>query len=1150
MAPMVRRPTLRPAAALLLLLGCVLPAGSCLSAREPPADVPRAPAPPPAESEPDSYRPLGPNLFPLYTHELRTSDETEILQVLGLYRETSRPDGSGSRLLLPLFYQEHSVDPPRDRLFVFPLYYQGRTGDASYRHLIPFYFHFDDPASTFSTVPPLWFRTSSDEKRVIRDRVLFPLYRRTDDRRNPDYPETLHRVGIPYLLELFESRSTPDLSHSAALTFFNFQQETRGGLSLYRNRWVEEEEGVHGSTYLFPFYWRGKGVGSDWLWVVPLFGHSRTGGRRDLTLVPLLSRYGYGPGDATRIDVLFPLFHYAQSSDEFSIASYPFFDYYNSPNRRRLGILFWVYRDYLDRELDRRVQAILFPLGYFRETGGGREGFRTLFPYFETWDSESRLRLVLPFHLRTEDLVAGETDWFLSIVLPTYAAWGHPEDWFAMGIPLYWASQTGPRGWDVFFPFWWNFYTGISKDRFLIPFFGYRSSPAHRRLYVGGPLYVYEKSFGLEEEVIGTSHSVLWPLITVATHEEGYSYRVLPLFWAHRRQEAGGLLLTPFFYRQWSPAGTSNYFFPFYARFDGPRATWDAYAGGLYTHARSVADDGSLVAERHDILWWLGSTQRNYRQGTTHQRFLPFAFWRTTSPAEDLTIAGPFWFSSRSVEHDETTTLDLLLGNLWYSERRTARQRVPGPPPSSGAAGPEADAIPTAAGRIEDPTVAGGELDTEPATTTVEKWRDQGVLWPLIRWYRGADGDHGFWTIPFYFKTHSDTDDHLAIFPAAFLQSSRGRYQASYFRYFFLFDHETFADGERWTFGQVLFDYYRDDVEDRSRWRFLYPLLEFNSSERLSSYEITPLIAGERRLEGGERSRRHRVFPIYWQGATERVDDEGNWQPESSHLFVFPLFGMEARTTRRDWHLLYPFIHWQTSTEAFAAELWPLFFYRRNPGLHAVRFWPFHAHETGETSEDFWVPKYLFLSKYLERAESFQYRLDPFLIRVESGPGRFGIGALFEALAWDRSPEGISYRFLPISFGYSGDDSALSAVIPVHYREENRVGPIDYWSPWRFFFLTSFLEGADGERHFSVLTKLYDYTYNPERPQYREHRFLHRLVFSYRSESASQFEINPFWQYYRDDVEDLTVFSIPILTYREETHQGRTRRSLLFFIEF
>ncbi|MCZ6792070.1 MAG: hypothetical protein O7J95_00480, partial [Planctomycetota bacterium] len=294
----------------------------------------------------------------------------------------------------------------------------------------------------------------------------------------------------------------------------------------------------------------------------------------------------------------------------------------------------------------------------------------------------------------------------------------------------------------------------------------------------------------------------------------------------------------------------------------------------------------------------------------------------------------------------------------------------------------------------------------------------------------------------------------------------------------------------------------------------------------------------------------HRFFPLFWEGSRERVDADGRWIAVEDHFFLFPFYGFERTTTRVHHYLLFPLFHLQKSSQSLSAEFWPLVFYRDRPGLQALRFWPLHASESGEDAGDFWVSKYLFLSKFFRNERETSYRLDPFLFRTRVTPDEFEIAGLFEALAYETSPTETSFRAIPFAFGKATEDSAITAVIPLHYRKDHGTKPIDYYSPWRLFFLTSSLKGAGGERHFSVFTKLFDITDNPERPDYLEIRFLHQLFFYYRSETAKQVEFNPFFQYYRDDTEQRTVFSIFFSLYRQETVRGQTRRTLFFFIPF
>ena len=1138
-------------------------AGNADEPSDDPADRPVGPSPiPDVEPEteidpgaaPEDRTPLGPNLFPFYTHELRRSDQAEIRQVLGLYRTARRPDGTGSTLLLPFYYRQHELTPQDDRFYLFPLYYSRESEDTSFRYLVPFYFQHRAPTFELHTVPPFWLRLETEQGKLTQHHVLYPFGRFSRDLRLENRPVSSGRLGLWKLLELFEYRSTPRTSDSTALNLLNWSEETRGGIALYRSSWVREEWGEHGRRHLFPFYWHGAGADSSYRWVIPLFGYSVDGARQDYTLIPLLSRFGRGPGEARRFDLLFPLFHYARSNEELSVASYPFFDYYHSEEENRQGLLFWLYRRYRSNVDDWTTHSVLYPLSYFHSAEGGKRGKNWLLTYYEGWDPDERTRLILPFYVGLEDRSEGELEGFFTWAFPTYFSWskGTADDYFAMGIPLYWHRNRGSRGWAVFAPFYYHFYGQVSRELHVIPFVSHLSSPFRRLWVFGGPLYSHARYFDENEQQTGSAHHLLWPFIKIANHDTGYDYRFLPFFWVEQLEGTTGLMVSPFYYQQTSPEGTSRYLFPFYAKFESPRETKEYHAAGTWMRHRVYRDDRSITKQSSSYLWYLATFEHNYIDGSNHQRILPLLYWRTETPSERRTLSLPFYYSHRITEHDEAHSLDLFLGNLFLSKvvegppRRTTAERI-GP---TGAA-EDAAAVGDETTGDDAADLVAGEESSAPETEWIERSRDQGVLWPLTRWYRTDQGESGHWILPFYANTKSPQQNTLALFPLYYQRDEELAYSPSYFRYFYLFNRETFADGYRLSVGQLLFDLRSQRDGEEWRLRLLYPLFEIETGESSYRYQITPLISGEHSLSGGERATEHRLFPVFWVGSRERLDREGEWHRESDHFFLFPFFGYARRETRADYHALYPIFHLGRSPESLSAEVWPFFFYRDQPALQATRFWPLHANESGETAGDFWVSRYLFLSKLFLEDDGFEYRFDPFLFRYGSGPDRFGMGGLFELLAYDRTEESVSFRAIPFVFGYSNPESAATAVIPLHYRRDFGDEAIDRWDFPRFFFLTNSARGKGGERHFSLLTKLLEYTYSTERPDFYEFRLLHRLVLHYRSETASQVEWNPFFQYYRDDSTGESTFSILGYLYRSETDaRGQTRRTILNFIPF
>ncbi|MCZ6794161.1 MAG: hypothetical protein O7J95_11175, partial [Planctomycetota bacterium] len=811
-------------------------------------------------SESDLYLPLGPNLFPFYTHQLRTSDQTEILHILGLYRRTrSRRDGSHSLLILPFYFRDHAVSPPDDRLFLFPFYYHGVSPERAYRHLAPFYFSSSDPRSSFQLLLPFWMRETQEGGKLINHRVVPPLFRATWDDRLEDRSVFSMRLGFGKLLEFFEYRATPLTTDLAFVNFLNWGDVAESGGALYSYRWIQEDSGVRGRTHLFPFYWHGQGIESRYLWTIPLFGYWGTGGRDDYVVLPLLSRFGSGPGKDIRLNVLYRLFQYEQSEDEFSLAAMPFFNIFRSPSRHGFGVLTWIYTYAYDSEADRVDHTALWPFFHYSRTADDREGRQWLFPYYDTWDDEQATTLVLPIYGKRESRINGQPDRYFAVGLPTYFSFGTPTDYFSTGFPLYWAARTGERGWGVFFPFYLNFYSAVSQDLHVLPFFSNLRSPSRKLLAFGGPLYQYTRYYNSEERPSGSGHSLLWPFITVENRDDGYHYRFLPFFWVSKDQAASDLLLTPFYYHQSGEQGTLRYFFPAYARHQTPRVRRDFYALGTYMTSEYYAEDGALTESSRNFLWSLASFQKNHATQSTHQRILPLGFWRTSSPTEDLTVAGPFYYSHRRLAGDQVHHLQLFLGNLFLSKK------VEGPPPREG---PEV-LRPVA----RDPGDAGeGDGRSTPGAPLerVVRSREGGVFWPLSRWYWNDQGSEGHWLLPFYFRTRSENTRTVGVFPLYFGQRNEGDYEPSYFRYFFLFDRETWSTGHRWSVAQLLFDYREDEVQSERRLRLLYPLFEIGSSETQYSYQVTPLLTGESVVASGGRSRTNRFFPLFWEGSRER----------------------------------------------------------------------------------------------------------------------------------------------------------------------------------------------------------------------------------------------------------------------------------------
>ncbi len=1191
---------------------------------------------PTSEIPRDTYEPIGPQLFPVYWRTYRTVDETTILSVLYVFRTTSRKDGSYSTLLAPIFYSDRRVEPPGTRMYLFPLlYFSGEDDDASFRVSLPFYYDFQRAESGFRYLFPLWMQTATDERKLTRDHVLFPLYRLTHDLRDAEEPVVRSRLGIWKILELWESRSSETQTDVASLTLFNWGEEAQWPVSLFRSSWEQEGESTNGFTYLFPLYWHRERIHASDLAILPLFGQFSGGGRSDLFLFPLLSRFGGGPGPESRADVLFPLFSYrsapeslwvgvltpifsySRRHESFSVATRPFYSYMRSneemPWFSRLG----VYSQSYTPATDKRAYSVLFPLVYHNVEPDDSAGNRWFFPYYETFNETRGWRFLLPLYLQWRARAGGTTDRFFSYGLPTYFAWGNPDDYFAFAFPLYWADHEGKRGWRVLAPLYYDFYSATSRGLYALPLFVWRDLPSRNQLAIAWPAYVYQKFFGLDGEPTGSSHSLLWPLTKVESRTDGYDYRLLPLFWFSRQGDYRGMLLSPLYFQQDGPRGTHRYFIPFYGRHETAGVTTDYYAAGTVIRSEEKSDAGEVQRSKLDLLWSLASFEDDYVTGGGHTHFLPIGYWNTRSPQTDRTILGPLHYSHRIIEEEKEHNLSLFLGNLFFSKTVTA----PAPPapsapegedevqvdqpigagrPNSGRGGrggltvpavsrdrdlatpswqdasmasraaaadsplfplqvpsgePASPPLDSTAPDLDRATAVVQNLGAPPQVERQEVWRDRGVLWPLSRWYQSADGDRGAWVIPFYFDTEDEFTKTDALFPLYFRQKQERKYDLSFFRYFFLYNHETWLGGNRTTVGQLLFDWFADEVSQTFRLRLLYPIVEFETNREGFSFEFTPACRFEQRLVGGELVKTNRFFPFYWQGSTERLqegdgDAESRWQTDRSHFFLFPLFGYSSRSTRTDYHVVFPLFHLQDSQDALRFEVWPSIFYRDEPSLFGLRLWPLHADETGEVAGEFWVSRYLFFSKRFVSTDGVSYRFDPFLFRYGSGPESFGIGALFEMMAYDRDGSDWSFHALPFAFGSRDGDQATWGMIPLYYSQDFGANVIDHAVPWRFFFPVNHLYNAAGEHHTSILWFLYDQTTNPTRPDYHERSVLKGLFLDRSTETSRQFSIQPFYSYFRDDATDETDVWYFLYFYRYHKEHGEEKRRIFWFIPF
>ncbi len=1161
------------------------------AAAQEPTPLPRTPGtPPPAQS--DAIRPLGPSLFPIYDHHLRTRDDTEVKTIFFFLYQSTLRRGTGDRslLLLPFFYWQRFAAPEDRRFYLFPFLFFRRAGEEeSFTYSAPLFWSRDTPEKAYRLLFPLWWRSLDKKSQLTEDRFLFPLLKLTRQAASEKTEaESRFRFGLRRLLELFEVRSGAATKGFTFLNFFNWKEETEGGLAPVRHEWTRASDGTEeGRTIVFPLFWRGTTPVSQYLIGGPFYGYHSGGDRATQYFTPLVWQTE-GKGGLKSF-FFFPFYDRQTSQDpQLSyLAANPLFFRREEEKARSWGLLrllpissrgfdfFSLYSRTTETAPDRTTQWFLGGVGHSAIQRDGIQGRRWLLPaYLDAFNERWRFRTLFPILWNYQARSGAEATWSFTYGMPTYFAWGAPRDSFATGFPIYWASQSGARSWSFLFPFFLSQKDSSTSAFYSIPFsrVSFFALKAFSLLAGGVTHRSHSDAKGQPD---GWSLDLLWWLWGFEKRPDQGQFRLLPLFWKARQGEDHSLFVAPFLYRQWGPTHRQNYFFPVYGRFrssDG-RLRRDFYAAGLFGRTEEDDSAGALMRWRNDFFWSLASFQKNQQLSLAHRRFLPLGFWQTESRGGARTILGPLLYSHRIDSGRTTHRLKLLLGNLYFSE--TLEEEIPptaapvasapavsAPSPSDSAAQSDAPtpALLTPAGPApSNPAAAASVAPEKPTAATAPPLarrvvsKSKGILWPITRWGWNAQGNPAEWALPFYFHSTTPTMETRTIFPFLYSRRESASYRAGYFRYFFLFDWEKFEGGYRFSIGQLIADWLIDRLKDEKRFRFLYPIFQFQFAPEGASFQVTPLFQGKRWEAGGERTRSLFLFPVLFRGATEMKNPDGSYTQNSRHFYVFPFYGVSQRSLRTDRDFLMPFLHLQTTPDGFSFQFLPSFYIRSGPGESSVRLWPLHTHESGEGAGDSWISRYLYFSKLAKRQQSFNYRLDPFVAWYRSSPEETRAGALFALVRYLRTTkeEGtdVSWWALPLARGYSRPTESGNWLFPLHFARDSGVRPIDDAQPARFLFLVNRLRGA-GIRHFSVLWKLLEFSHSPERPEYREFRVLHALVVNRRTESSREMAFNPIFNYSRDDAAKRLRWSMLFELYRFERVEGIPRHRLFWLFSF
>jgi hypothetical protein len=477
-------------------------------------------------------------LFPLVWRWTEPDDDE--LWVLPLYWSRDRP-WLTQRLLFPLYY--HSEDRVLDESFTWflpylghrsresdldallPLYLQQVNRDGSgFRLLAPLYLDVwgEDPAEGFTALGPLWHATErggawsggifpllwwgEEANGVDGHSVLFPLWWRFVDEQGEDLWSVLgplwhhqHRDGWSaglFPLAFGQRDRAQDTTRAGLFPFYYGRERdawlaTAAGLAW---AWGDQDSGgaIAGPLYhvqdndssatgLFPLaHWSQASHGQDvqaWLLPVAYYSRDERAGRKTVIA---------GPAFYHRDDTweqtwwgLFPLVWGFSQGDSGGSAVLPLYYYQGRPD----GHTFLSPLGYSWRQGDDYARwALLYGAG-----GDARERWQTVFPLF--WSRR------------------GANGEGLDLLLPLYARWNGSDQ---------------RAGGSIFFPFYWNFYNEARQSDATVLFPLYWSfADQQRRLKIIGPWFLSERL-----DVERTTHGLV-PIYYYSEDKAGYTFQLL-----------------------------------------------------------------------------------------------------------------------------------------------------------------------------------------------------------------------------------------------------------------------------------------------------------------------------------------------------------------------------------------------------------------------------------------------------------------------------------------------------------------------------------------------------------------------------------------------------------------------------------------------
>lgn len=350
-------------------------------------------------------------LWPFYTYEEYEDGAQRSRSFFGVLKIDREPNGDSHHHVLP-FYCTSLRDNGRDQtLTLFPLLYSGRSSpERGHQIVFPLFYHWRRDDARHTLLWPLVQAARDPQQTPFRYvPVLFRHGSWNDGERSRQ------RLGLPWILELFEHDRVPQRESWTLLNLFNFDRETRSGLPMAKLSFSRESDY---EAHLFPFFWAEReepraaemgslqGAGKS-TFVSLLYGTWRRGEHLRGHVLPWSLTWWYTSKDRYSVDVLWPLVHFREEPGERQTRILPFYFASDSdllPRKVRFYSLFYgrIEEDspttrtdhyyplllaHHGRYVNGHAWDLLWPLGHYSRQGEGAWALRAL-PFYDRKRSE------------------------------------------------------------------------------------------------------------------------------------------------------------------------------------------------------------------------------------------------------------------------------------------------------------------------------------------------------------------------------------------------------------------------------------------------------------------------------------------------------------------------------------------------------------------------------------------------------------------------------------------------------------------------------------------------------------------------------------------------------------------------------------------